>query len=297
MTRPVKDLSKSVHVRLLALAKASKRPFAELLQLFAMERFLYRLAMSQHASKFVLKGGLMLRVWKAPLTRPTKDADLLGRTSNTPENLESIVRAVCAVTVPADGLRFDESTVVATPIKKDAEYQGVRVKFNGLLGVARVPMQVDVGFGDSVFPAPTEVELPALLEFPPPRLLAYQRETTIAEKFHAMVVLGSANTRMKDFYDLWLLASTFSFDCTVLVKAISSTFSVRNTVIEAPVFLESEFAKGDGPQRSWSAFLRKSALSGAPAEFGSVALVLREFLLPLVKGRQAGTWSPGGPWK
>lgn len=297
MTRTVKDLPKSVHVRLLAIAKASQRPFGELLQLFAMERFLYRLTVSPHASKFVLKGGLMLRVWKAPLTRPTKDADLLGRSSNTPENLEAIVREVCALRVPADGLRFDESSVAAAPIKKDAEYQGVRVKFTALLGVARVSMQVDVGFGDAVVPAPVEVELPALLEFPAPRLLAYRRETTIAEKFHAMVVLGTANTRMKDFYDLWLLASTFGFEGSVLVKAITSTFNARNTPVESPVVLGLEFAESDSPQRSWSAFLRKSALKDAPPEFESVALVLREFLLPLVEGRQAETWSPGGPWK
>lgn len=296
MTRAVKDLSKSVHVRLLAIAKASQRPFGEMLQLFAMERFLYRLSVSAHASKFVLKGGLMLRVWKAPVTRPTKDADLLGRTSNTPENLESIVREICAARVPSDGLRFDESSVVAAPIKKDAEYQGVRVKFTGLLGVARVSMQVDVGFGDSVVPAPVEVELPAMLEFPAPRLLAYQRETTIAEKFHAMVVLGTANTRMKDFYDLWLLASSFSFDGSVLLKAITSTFKARNTSVEAPVVLGLEFAESEGPQRSWSAFLRKSALKDAPAEFRTVALLLRAFLLPLVEG-QSGAWPAGGPWK
>lgn len=296
MTRPFKDLPKSVHVRLLAIAKASRRPFGELLQSFAMERFLYRLSVSPHASKFVLKGGLMLRVWKAPVTRPTKDADLLGRTANTPENLESIVREVCAARVPADGLRFDEASIVATPIKKDAEYQGVRVKFTALLGVARVSMQVDVGFGDSVVPDPVEVELPALLEFPAPRLVAYQRETTIAEKFHAMVVLGAANTRMKDFYDLWLLASSFSFDGGVLVKAITSTFNARHTTVDAPVVLVGEFAERDGTQRSWSAFLRKSAISDAPPEFRTVALMLRAFLLPLVEGRRSGAWPPGGPW-
>ncbi len=178
MTRPLKDVSKSVHTRLLNLAKETGRPFADLFRLYAMERFLYRLSRSTHAQKFVLKGGLMLRVWDASSLRPTKDVDLLGRTENSTENLAAIVREICALNFELDGITFDPETVEAALIKEDAEYNGVRVKFLGHLGRAEAPMQLDVGFGDAVVPAPVEIELPTLLDQPVPHLRAYQRETT-----------------------------------------------------------------------------------------------------------------------
>ena len=165
MTRPIKDLSKSTHTRLLAVAKQAGRPFNEVLQLYAMERFLYRLAQSKHSANFVLKGGLMLRVWNAPVTRPTKDIDLLGRTTNTVANLVSIVQSVCAEPVEPDGMQFDPTTAAGSLINEDAEYNGIRVKFIGRLGVARASMQIDVGFGDAVVPGPLEIELPTLWTF------------------------------------------------------------------------------------------------------------------------------------
>lgn len=171
MKKPLKDLPKSVHDRLLTLAKRTGRPFNEVMQLYAMERFLYRLSCSKHSSSFVLKGGMMLRVWNAPVTRPTKDVDLLGRTTkNTVANLVSIVQELCAVDVEPDGMRFDPATAVGSVINEDAEYNGIRVKFMGLLGVSRASMQIDVGFGDAVVPSPVEIEVPALLDFPAPKL-------------------------------------------------------------------------------------------------------------------------------
>jgi hypothetical protein len=170
VNRPIKDLAKSVHTRLLTLSKQTGRPFNEVLQLYAMERFLYRLSQSRHSKSFVLKGGLMLRVWEAPVTRPTKDVDLLGRTKNTVANLVSIVQQVCREPVEPDGMQFDPSTAVGTVINEDAEYNGIRVKFIGLLGVARASMH-DVGF--AVVPKPVDVEVPTLLDFPAPKLLGY----------------------------------------------------------------------------------------------------------------------------
>jgi hypothetical protein len=297
VTRPIKDLAKSVHTRLLTLAKRTGRPFNEVLQLYAMERFLYRLSRSKHSANFVLKGGLMLRVWKAPVTRPTKDVDLLGRTKNTVANLVSIVQQVCSEPVEPDGMQFDQSTAVGTPINEDAEYNGIRVKFTGLLGVARAPMQIDVGFGDAVVPSPVDIELPTLLNFQAPKLRGYQRDTTIAEKFHAMVVLGTINGRMKDFYDIWLLAQTFDFKGDQLSHAVKATFARRTTQLESePVALTSDFANSAEAQKRWAAFLKKSALADAPASFADVVLVIRAFLLPVVAATAPGRWPKGGPW-
>jgi predicted nucleotidyltransferase component of viral defense system len=290
-------MAKSVHTRLLTLAKGANRPFNEVLQLYAMERFLYRLSRSTHEKKFVLKGGLMLRVWRAPVSRPTKDLDLLGRTANTIENITEIVREVCVEVVETDGLNFDPETIIGTLIKEDAEYNGIRVKFTAVLGVARVPMQIDVGFGDSVVPKPIEIEVPTLLDFPAPKLRGYQRETTIAEKFHAMVILGTINGRMKDFYDIWLLASHFDFDGAELANAMRATFKTRATELDLdPIALTPTFAGSDDPQKRWTAFLRKSALSGAPADFTEVARVIRDLLLPALQAKTPKHWRPGGPW-
>lgn len=292
-----KNLAKSIHDRLLSIGKSTRRPFNELLQLFAMERFLYRLGCSPHGRVFILKGGLMLRVWNAPITRPTRDTDLLGHTENSVNNLESLVRDVCRIEVEPDGLEFDGASVRGAIIKVDAEYSGVRVTFLGRLGTARVPMQLDVGFGDVVVPPPVEIEMPVLLDFPRPRLRAYQRETTIAEKFQALVVLGTLNTRMKDFYDLWLLSQHFDFDGAVLMAAVRATFSRRDTELDAsPLGLSNEFAMSAQSQQYWSAFLRKSALSDAPEQFADVIAWLRRFLLPLTSTERLGSWRRGWGW-
>jgi hypothetical protein len=187
----VKNLAASVQARLQNHARSTKRPFQELLQYFAMERFLYRLSKTPHRARFVLKGALMLHVWDAPLARATKDVDFLGRLDNSLENLERVVREVCATDVEPDGMAFDPATVTTERIKEDADYEGVRVRFVGLLGKARITMQIDVGFGDVVTPGAETITYPALLDFPAPELSGYPRETVVAEKFQAMVYLRS----------------------------------------------------------------------------------------------------------
>lgn len=204
----VSNLAASVQARLQNQARATKRPFQELLQYYAMERFLYRLSMTPHRARFLLKGALMLHVWDAPLARATKDLDFLGRLDNSLENLERVVREVCTADVEPDGMVFDPTTVKTERIKEDADYEGVRVRFVGLLGKARVAMQIDVGFGDVVTPGAVDITYPALLDFPAPSLSGYPRETVVAEKFQAMVYLRTLNSRMKDFYDVWLLAGS-----------------------------------------------------------------------------------------
>ena len=216
-----KNMAASVHARLAEIARRTGRPFQEQLQYYAMERFLYRLSKSPHAARFVLKGALMLRVWDAPMARPTKDIDLLGRLENSLENLSTMVREVCALEVEPDGLVFRPSTVKSERIREDADYEGVRIRFDGLLARARIAMRLDVGIGDVMVPVPVEIAYPTLLDMPAPRLKGYPRETAIAEKFEAMVKLGTLNSRMKDFYDIWLLSRQFDFDGPTLGEAVS----------------------------------------------------------------------------
>jgi len=298
----VKNLSASVQARLQNQASASKRPFQELLQYYAMERFLYRLSTTPHRARFVLKGALMLHVWNAPLARATKDVDFLGRLDNSLENLERVVGEVCAADVEPDGLVFDLATVKTERIKEDADYEGVRVRFVGLLGNARVAMQIDVGFGDVVTPGAQNITYPALLDFPAPALLGYPRETVVAEKFQAMVYLRTLNSRMKDFYDVWLLARQFAFDGALLAKAIAATFANRETAIDvAPIAFTPEFTEQASTLVQWTAFRRKLPDTECPERLSEVVPFLGEFLLPIARACESGEtferrWPPDGPW-
>ena len=225
--RPPKNIAASVRQRLLIKARETGRPFSELLQYFAMERFLYRLSKSRYKDNFVLKGALMLTVWEAPLTRPTMDIDLLGRIDNSIETIVEVTREICRQEVEPDGIDFDIATVEAERIAEGADYEGIRVRFRGSLDTARIVMQLDIGFGDIVIPSPEPTNCPTLLDLPAPRLRGYSRESTIAEKFEAMVKLGILNSRMKDFFDIWLMLHQFDFEGPILAEAISKTFSAQ----------------------------------------------------------------------
>ena len=298
----VKNLAASVQARLQNHARATKRPFQELLQYYAMERFLYRLSKTPYRTRFVLKGALMLHVWKAPLARATKDLDFLGHLDNSLENLEGVIRQVCAANVEPDGMVFDAATVKTERIKEDADYEGVRVRFVGLLGRARVAMQIDVGFGDVVTPAAETITYPTLLEFPAPELSGYPRETVVAEKFQAMVYLRTLNSRIKDFYDVWLLANQYAFDGALLAKAIAATFANRDTAIDmAPIAFTPDFTEQGSTLAQWTAFRNKLPNTECPAQLSTVVTVLAGFLLPIARALASGEsfdrhWSPGGPW-
>ncbi len=297
-----KNMAASVRARLKTRARETHRPFQELLQYYAMERFLYRLSRSSYHRRFILKGALMLRVWGAPLSRPTRDVDLLGQVNNDVENLVSIVQEVCREEVEPDGIAFAPSSVTGAKIKEDAEYSGVRLKFIGRLDSANISMQLDVGFGDVVIPPVTEVEYPTLLDLPAPRLWAYPRETVIAEKFQAMVFLGALNSRMKDFYDIWLLARQFDFDGQTLARAIKATFANRETEIDPdPVAFNPDFVESDEIVRRWAAFIRKGQLVEVPATLADLTTVIAGFLRPVaVAVRHSDPfdmkWSALGPW-
>lgn len=300
MTR---NVAASVRARLTNIAKESRRPFQEVLQYYGLERFLYRFSRTEHCSRFLLKGALMLRVWDAPETRPTRDIDLLGFVQNDVEHLVAIIRGVCKVDVDDDGLHFDATTVGGERIKEDADYEGVRIRFRGTLEKARIPMQIDIGFGDAVYPSAQEMSYPTLLDFPAPRLRMYPRETVVAEKLEAMVFLGTVNSRMKDFYDIWLLARQFDFTGAELVTSVAKTFEKRGTELGAnPIALTEAFTDAQTTQRQWAAFIRRSNLVDAPATLEEIREPLRQFLIPVVaaviEGRAfTAIWPAGGPWQ
>jgi Nucleotidyl transferase AbiEii toxin, Type IV TA system len=280
--RPLKNIPASVHRRLLNLARETNRPFNEVLQYFAIERFLFRFSRSSYANQFVLKGAQMLQAWNAPLARPTMDIDMLGRVLNSPENLESIIRDCAGVEVEPDGIEFVPASVTSEVIVKDREYQGVRLRVRGLLGKIKLTVQLDFGFGDVVVPEPIWIELPDLLGLGAPRLLGYTPESAIAEKFQAMVALDIANTRIKDFYDIWALSRTLEFEGAVLARAIEATFNQRSTPLptEAPRALTEEFSLAADKQTLWRAFLRKGRLEADDKQLGEVVTELRKFLMP-----------------
>lgn len=297
-----RNIGVSVRQRLLNSARAEGRPFQELLQYFAMERFLYRLAKSAFVDQFVLKGALLLTAWKAPVTRPTMDIDLASRTSNELEQIRSVIAELCESTTEQDGLEFDPASIEVQRIKEDAEYEGVRVRFHGTLAKARIPMQIDIGFGDVIVPKPFEVEYPAMLEFPPPVLLAYPKETVVAEKLEALTALGMLNSRVKDYYDLVLLARLYPFDGALLVEAVHSTFRHRRTSVEAkPIGLSEAFTSDPARAAQWRAFVRRSRLdAGWQLEkiVEQVNLFVEGPLAAVAENRPfVLLWRPGGPWE
>jgi predicted nucleotidyltransferase component of viral defense system len=295
------NIAASIRQRLLNLSRQQGRPFQEVLQFYIMERFLYRLSQSKHADRFVLKGALMLQVWESPQARPTMDIDMLGRTDNDMEVLVAQLREViCTDLSDEDGLVFDSDSLEADTITEDADYEGVRIRGWAELSGARARLQLDIGFGDAVVPEPLSMRYPVLLDLPAPELLCYSRESAIAEKVQAMVALGPINSRMKDFYDIWLLSRQFHFYRDVLVQAISATFERRHTPIPEPPLFAPGFA--DEKQVQWRAFLRRLG-EGVPAEaeFPTVLTVLENFIGYALEANIADLpamhWAPGGPWE
>jgi len=247
---------------------------------FVLERVLYRLSVSDRSGDFVLKGAMLLEALMDVRHRATKDLDLLGFGPNDPQRLVEVFRSILSTPVESDGLEFLVDEITAEAIRDEEEYSGVRVFLTAGLDSARIEVHVDVGFGDAVTPAPSELRYPTALDMPPPGLRAYARETVVAEKFQAMVALGRANTRLKDFYDIWVLARGYEFADDRLARAIAATFRRRDTAIptEPPEALTAAFAGDPLKQRQWRAFLADVAVN--PGVLQSVLEELAEFLMP-----------------
>jgi predicted nucleotidyltransferase component of viral defense system len=277
-----KNLAASVSQRLRNLARADGTDYQRILERYAGERLLYRLQHTVGGDRFILKGAVLWVVWEGTPRRPTRDVDLLGPGRGTSESMRGVFRAACTVSVAPDGLSFDPATVGAAVIREDEDYEGVRVTMAAQLGRAVIPVQVDIGFGDAVTPAPIDAVLPPLLDFPPVQMRMYPVETVVAEKYEALVKRGLSNTRMKDFYDLFILSETRTFDVATLRRAIARTFENRGTPLpatELPVGLTPAFAADKSPQ--WLSYLDKNELRDVPRDLGIVLDRLRGFLGPI----------------
>lgn len=303
MNKPLKNVPASVHARLLNLARSEGRPFNEVLQYYAMERFLYRLSMSRHAAHFVLKGALMLQFWGGSLSRATKDVDLLGRVQLTVDEMLEVVRECIKVPAKDDGLEFDIESVHGEEIRLDANYNGVRMHCGAYLGKARIKLRVDIGFGDVITPEAQQIEYPSLLDFDSPVLLGYTPETSIAEKFETMVVLDMANTRLKDFLDVWILSEARHFSGPTLARALDATFRRRGTPlpVSTPPALTAAFHSEANRLAQWNAYARKARVQGPTPTLQEAVTRIEAFLMPvaeaLVEHRAFDLdWPPPGPW-
>jgi predicted nucleotidyltransferase component of viral defense system len=275
MRKPA-NMGASVRTRLQNLARERKQPFQVLLTRFVLERLLYRLSTTQHHDRFVLKGAMLLTSWFTDPLRPTQDLDLLGYGNSDADAMLAIFREVCAVHTD-DGVTFDAAALTVAAIREELEYGGLRLKTNATIDGARVRVIVDIGFGDAM--DPTEMILPVLLDLPAPTLRAYRPEAVIAEKFQAMVMLGRANSRMKDFYDIWVLSRSNEFADDRLARAIRATFDRRKTAIptDPPDCLTLEFASDAAKQQQWSSFVADVATK--PGSLAAVVTDLEAFLM------------------
>jgi len=248
-----------------------------------MERFLYRLSVSSHVDTFTLKGALLLTAWQAPISRPTMDIDLLGRTDNAVDTIVTVMREVSQTAVADDGIVFDPGSFAGETIREDADYVGVRIEFIGRVDSARVHMQIDIGFGDVMTPGPERLTYPTILDFPAPTLSGYSRETVVAEKLQALVQLRMLNTRMKDYFDLWLLARQPELNKEVLATAIKRTFANRGMEIDkAPIGLSPAFGDDTAKQKQWVAFLKRARLTEVPNSLSEVVEELHQFFVPIL---------------
>jgi len=291
MVRQPRGIGASVRARLLNLAREKGQAFDLLLTRYAAERLLYRLSNTSHRDRFVLKGAMLMTTWFDDPHRPTRDVDFLGYGDSTPESMLAVFREVCAIE-GGDGVIFDVDALRVELIREELEYGGLRMRTTARLAGARITVVIDIGFGDAIEPGIEEINLPALLDFPEPRLRAYARETVVAEKFQAMVMLGLANSRMKDYYDIWMLNRSYDFDAERLSRAIAATFARRGTAIpkEVPDALTAVFATDATKQRQWAAFGR-DLTADLPA-LETIVTDLADFLMPYAK--QARHRSEGG---
>lgn len=279
MPKEIRNIGASVRARLQNLSRETGQSFELILTRYALERLLYRLGRSAYAERFVLKGAMLLTYWFEDPHRATRDLDLLGFGDPDPDAMITVFQEILAADV-ADGVEFDLDALRVDQIREALEYGGLRLRTTASISGARIAVTVDVGFGDALEPGAEAIDYPSMLALPTPRLRAYARETVIAEKFQAMVALGRANSRMKDFYDVWLLGQSIPFDDDRLARAIAATFERRNTAIpaELPDALTPAFAEDAQKQRQWNAFRENVALDSR--SLADVIATVAEFIMP-----------------
>ncbi len=305
MTRPrASGLAQSVLDRLRNEAVKRGRPFAELLELYAVERFLHRLGRSPYREQFVLKGAMLLRQWLGADTRPTRDVDLLAPADLDEDALRRLLGDLLRLEVEEDGIDFDIDSIIVRPIRAESTVLGLRAKFDAHLGRTQLRYQVDAGLGDTVFPPAVDVVAGGLLGLPMASVRAYTPYTTVAEKLEAMVVLGEANSRTKDYYDLLELPHALAFDGSTLAESVRRTFARRATLIPAEPLegLCDRYAGDPLHATRWRAFLTKNLLEAIEKDLGRVVGSIRRFAQPVLDAVREDQpfdrhWSPGGPWE
>ncbi|HKR42427.1 MAG TPA: nucleotidyl transferase AbiEii/AbiGii toxin family protein [Paraburkholderia sp.] len=300
-TKEVKNLVASVLARLRNTSKSNGVPFQQVLQQYAMERFLYRVSKSRHAQSVILKGALLLKTIGIPNARPTMDIDMLRRGKADQASLVALIRDCATLEVEADGLTFLDNTVAAEEITKDSEYKGTRILMDARMDNVRLRVQIDFGVGDVIVPGPRMIEYPVFLGGDTIQLLAYPVESAIAEKLQAMVALGGANSRMKDFYDVWICSKHLDFDAGTLLMAISATFKNRETPVPAQEFeaLTTTFVEAHRVQ--WNAFVRKMGEDDLIDAFSKIIEDLKNFAMPALRSlareeKFAQQWKAGNGW-
>lgn len=300
----MKNVQASVLAKLRNLNVPGAADYNLVLTRYCAERFIFRLSSSAHADQFVLKGATLFWFWRQQYFRSTRDVDFLGFGESTPGTLARVFVALCDIACEEDGVRFDPQSVEANEIREDLIYGGTRIKLTAYIGTVCVPLRFDVGFGDAITPAAQTAVMPVLLPMPAAELKIYPQETVVAEKLEALVKLGMGNSRLKDYYDLWVLATQFTFTGPLLAQAVRATFDRRETELpkQLPLGLTDEFALDAAKKTQWQAFKRKSSAVDAPDELSVVLEIVRPFLWPLIQAARDqqefdGAWSgPGEGW-
>jgi hypothetical protein len=303
--KPPKNSAASIKARLLNYARQNGDDYHRVLTRYAIERLLVRLTHTEDGKRYVLKGAMLFVTWPEHAFRPTGDLDLLAQGDPGPVAMTEMFKLVCDVDVPDDGIIFDSATLTIEPVRESEKYQGVRLSLKGRLDKTSVHVQVDIGFGDHVYPMPSRQTFPCLLtDLPAANILMYPPETVVAEKFEAMIRFGEANGRIKDFHDIWITTRTFSFDLAILVEAIRGTLKRRETAtpIEIPIGLSERFSAIAAERGLWSGFLRRNPPAVLPPPFADLQAELRRFFEPVITslgmpGGIKGRWDPiGGAW-
>lgn len=300
----IKNLPASVRAKLLGHAKATGANFDRVLVRYGVERFLYRLSQHHYRDRFILKGAMLFLTWPKGAFRPTGDLDLLGYGPPDPDAMKAVFAEICAVTDPGDALTFDVASIAVEAMREDEKYRGVRMTVTAYLEKTRIHLQIDVGFGDAVYPEPQRITFPCLLpDMAVPEILAYPAETVIAEKFEAMVRFGEADGRMKDFNDIWVITRTFPFEVATLVQALIGTFQRRETALptEIPIALTAAFAALPAKQAGWTSFLKNNPPAVTPPPLEELLADLRRFFDPLLRAAARpeaarGHWDPQRGW-
>lgn len=303
MKKELKNPGASVRQRLLNLSRKKREDFNYTLNRYAIERFLFRLGRSPYAEKFILKGATLFLYWQIDAYRQTRDINLLMFGSDDPAKLEEIFKAICRLPVEEDGLLFNEDSVKGEVIRDSQEYGGARIFLAGNCDSAKIRLQFDIGFGDRITPQPVEADMPVLLDHPAPHLKIYPPETFIAEKFEAMVKLGMANSRLKDFFDVWMLSQNFLFQGEIFCRALENTFNRRKTPLPAdtPLALTAQFYSDPDKNKQWKSFLGIKKINSPVPKLPDLMAELSAFLLPALamirKRNFEKTWNPPNGWK